>query len=80
MLGGSLLPSVKACSERDDAMVRFDLEINIALKQMDAGEVNAAVEGITDLIRLTLGRSRASFHVDVEPVADTCSEYETRAA
>jgi hypothetical protein len=64
----------------EDVDGRFDLGISIALKQMEAKDVNATLEGITDLIKRKLGRGRASFHIDVEPVADTCREYETKAA
>jgi phage gp45-like len=58
----------------------FDLQFNIALKQIEAEDVNAMVEGITDLIRLKLGRGRVSFHVDVEPVKNSHREYTTKAA
>jgi hypothetical protein len=58
----------------------FDLTINISLKQMDAEDLNSAVEGFTDLIRLRLGGNRASLHVEVEPVTNYRDEIRGKAA
>jgi hypothetical protein len=79
MLGGSLSSTEDICSVRDGNVVRFNLEIYVALKQMSAKDATAVVDAIADVIRLKLGR-KASFHIDVEPVADTCGQYETKAA
>jgi hypothetical protein len=79
MLGGCILPPEDICSVRDGNVIRFNLEIDIDLQQMEAKDVTAVVEGIADVIRLKLGR-KASFHINVEPVADTCGQYDQRAA
>lgn len=79
ILGGSLLPPSESTA-RDASLVRFDLEISIVLKKMEAKDVNTTVEGITDLIRLKLGQSRVAIHIEVEPVANAHSEDEAKAA
>ena len=45
----------------------FNLEITIDLKQIETKDLNTAVEVITSLIGPSLGRGRASFHINVEP-------------
>ena len=68
-MGGTLWVQKAKPSEEHATMVNFDLEITISLSQMQAEDLNGAVEGIARLIGPYLGRSRASFHIDVEPVA-----------
>jgi hypothetical protein len=80
ILGGSLLPAENTRSARDANRVMYDLEFNIGLKQMEAEDVSAMVEGITDLIRAKFGWGRVSFHIDVEPVANSYSEHARKAA
>jgi len=80
MLGGSLLPQKTDVPPRQDSAVLFDLEMKVALKQMEAKDLNAVVEGITSLIGPQLGRGGTSFHITVEPVLDSCIEDQAKAA
>ncbi len=80
ILGGALLAHKTSCSPRAGDVVLFDLEITISLKQMEARDLNAAVEGISSLIGPRLGRGRASFHINVEPVVDISAPREAEAA
>jgi hypothetical protein len=72
MLGGSL--AAHKSKHQDGESVLFDLTIAIELKQMDAQDLNTAIEGISRLIGPRLGRGRASFHMNVEPISDGCSD------
>jgi hypothetical protein len=80
MLGGTLLPEKAACPTKGENIGLFDLEITIDLKQIEPKDINAAVEGITSLIGPRLGRSGASFHINVEPVVDCRTASATKAA
>jgi hypothetical protein len=80
MLGGTLLPDKANCSEKEENTGRFDLEITIDLKQIGPKDINAAVEGISSLIGPRLGRGRASFHINVEPIVDCSTASATKAA
>jgi hypothetical protein len=57
----------QTCSKKDEDIVLFNLEITIDLKQIETKDLNTAVEVITSLIGPSLGRGRASFHINVEP-------------
>ena len=80
MLGGILPPHSLNCSKKDEDIVLFDLEITIHLKQIETKDLNAAVEAITSLIGPRLGRGRASFHINVEPVVGSRTASEAKAA
>ena len=80
MLGGTLLPPKANCIQNDDNVLLFDLEITIGLKQMESKDLNAAVESITGLIKPNLWQGRASFHINVEPVANCRTTSEGKAA
>jgi hypothetical protein len=80
MLGGTLLPDKANCSKKDENIVLFNLEITIDLKQMEPKDLNAAFESITSLIGPRLGRGRASFHINVEPVVGSRTASEAKAA
>jgi hypothetical protein len=72
MLGGSLLAHRAKCREpQENSQMQFDVQVSIELQRVEPRELNTAVEGIAFLIGPTLGRGRASFHINVEPVADT---------
>lgn len=80
ILGGTLLPPKVDCSQNDDNALLFDLEITIGLKRMESKDLNAAVEGIASLIKPNLRLGRASFHINVEPVADSRTADGAKAA
>jgi hypothetical protein len=80
MLGGTLLPHEPNYTLKDDNVLLFDAEITIGLKQMESKDLNAAVEGITSLIKPNLRLGRASFHINVEPVVDSHTADGTKAA
>ena len=65
--GGTLPPHRLTCSKKGEDIVLFNLEITIDLKQIETKDLNTAVEVITSLIGPSLGRGRASFHINVEP-------------
>jgi RNA polymerase subunit RPABC4/transcription elongation factor Spt4 len=80
MLGGSLLVRRAERSNNADGGLRFDVDIAIALKQVEGKDMNVVLQGITNLIGPKL-RQGASFHVSVEPVAvDDCAESIMKAA
>lgn len=66
-LGGTLFPEEGKAPEPIRG-VKFDLEITIHLKDVDARDLNGAVEGITDHIAPKLDGAGAFFHIRVEPV------------
>ncbi len=82
VLGGSLADHKGEDQDRPKTV--FDLEMVIELKQIEPANLNAFVEGISDLIGTKLGRGRATFHLDVEPVtpesADETAEVLEKAA
>src|ERR1035437_8443318 len=80
MLGGALPRHKANCTKTDENIVLFDLEITIDLKQIEPKDLNAAVEGITSLIKPSLWRGRAAFHINVEPVVHCCTASEAEAA
>lgn len=81
MLGGSLLTQRAERAATQENTLRFDLDVAIALKQMEAKDLNAVLEVMTSLIGPRLGRGGASFHVSVEPVdVGSCIETFTKAA
>ena len=81
MLGGSLLAHrAKRREPQENGLMQFDVQVSIELKRVEPRELNTAVEGIAFLIGPTLGRGRASFHINVEPVTDTGMSYEEKAA
>jgi hypothetical protein len=80
MLGGRLLPRMAERTERNDNIVRFDLDMAIALTQIEAKDLNVVLQGITSLIGPRMGGRGASFHVNVEPVVDSRVEDEMKAA
>jgi hypothetical protein len=59
MLGGALPRHKANCTKTDENIVLFDLEITIDLKQIEPKDLNAAVEGITSLIKPSLWRGEA---------------------
>jgi hypothetical protein len=66
--------------EKDERVVRFDLKISVELKDMGTRDLNAIIEGIGNLISPRLGKARAGFHINVEPVADSLNVDWVRAA
>jgi hypothetical protein len=76
LLGGTLAHGVNSLTKTENTL--FDLEISVALSRIEAKDLNAVVEGIIDVIGSSLGRDRASFHINVEPVVSTA--YERQAA
>jgi hypothetical protein len=79
LLGGTLAHAVNGSTKTENVM-RFDLEVIIALKKMETRDLNAAIQGIIEVIGPILGQDRASFHINVEPVAESSTEYERKAA
>ena len=79
-LGGTLAAyHVDRTKETPNALL-FDLGIMISLEQMEARDLNAAVECITSLIGTRLGRGKASLHINVEPVTVGDAAYELKTA
>jgi hypothetical protein len=76
ILGGTLF----AQKDKARTPVLFDMEISIQLKDVDASDVTTAVKGITDAIRPSISRGRASFHINLEPVKVVRALYDSRAA
>jgi hypothetical protein len=58
------------------AMVLFDMEISIRLKQMEGSDLTTAVKGITEAIQPSISKGRALFHINVEPAAEVDASYE----
>ena len=80
MLGGTLFGQEAKFLEDGQGVLKFDLEITIRLKGMEARDLNTAVEGITRLIAPKLDHTGASFHIKVEPVRDNSREPAEKAA
>ena len=80
MLGGSLTRHRAERAVREEPVLRFDFDMTIALKQMEAKDLTAVLQGITSLIGPRLGRGESSFHVNVEPVVASSAGTELNAA
>lgn len=80
IVGGTLLTHEPNGPRKDQDIVQFDLEITIALRQIEPKDLSAAVESITSLIGPSLGRGRACCHINVEPVMGSCTAQEPKAA
>ncbi len=78
MMGGTLL-EYKASRLEKEILLLFDLDIRIEVKDIEGRDLSAVIEGVTSLIRPKLGRNRASFHINVEPVGSG-TMYEEKAA
>lgn len=70
LLGGTLVDQ-KEKRARSQKIILFDLRIGIELSQIEGRDLNAIIEGITNIIGPKLGRDRASLHVAVEPSEGT---------
>lgn len=46
----------------------FDLSVTVRIPHMEASELSATIENISRVIGPKLGHSRASLHINVEPV------------
>ena len=68
MFNGTLA-ACQASHENREHLQLFDLEIKVKLKQVGAEDLNAILQGIASAVGVGLGRDRASFHLNVEPVA-----------
>jgi hypothetical protein len=66
LLGGTELSRKAYPAEK---VVLFDAEITISFRQIQPKDLSATVEGIASLIDPNLGRCRACFHINVEPVS-----------
>ncbi len=66
LLGGTELSHRARPSEQ---VVLFDAEITISFNQIQPKDLSATVEAVASLLEPSLGRGRACFHIDVEPVA-----------
>ena len=75
ILGGTLF-----AEKAKPAVVLFDMEISIHLKQVEGSDLTQTVKGITNAIQPSLSRGRASFHVNVEPAAEVGAPYELKVA
>lgn len=80
MLGGTQLTPTTKRSEIAPDIVLLNAEIAIDLKEIEPRELNAVVEGITNVIGPRLGRGRAWFHINVEPETDRCDANVAKAA
>ena len=80
MLGGSLTTQRAERLAGEKPVLRFDLDMTIALKQMETKDLNAVIQGITSVIGPRLARGASSFHVNVEPVVDSCTGNQLHAA
>ncbi|HUO60648.1 MAG TPA: hypothetical protein VMU24_08260 [Candidatus Acidoferrales bacterium] len=69
MLGGSL-SAQGTYSPPTQSTTNFDIEMTIRMQQVAAKDVDTTVHVITDLIRQSLERSRASFHIHLEPAKE----------
>src|SRR3954462_5284195 len=65
IIGGSL---VEYHESHRQQLQLFDLTVSINMAEMEAGELSTVIEGLSRVIAPKLGRSRASLHVNVEPV------------
>jgi hypothetical protein len=68
ILGGSLHDR-KSPGEAQTGL--FDITLTVSVQQMHANDVNTTLEGLTRVIGPRLAEGRASFHIDVQPRADT---------
>ncbi|MGC1437609.1 MAG: hypothetical protein WA847_17075 [Terriglobales bacterium] len=68
MLGGSLLVH-KVGRFQECENVLFDITITVELQQMQAKDLNTALESLTNVIGPRLARGLASLHIKVEPTA-----------
>jgi hypothetical protein len=80
IVGGTLLSQEADSPRKTPNIVQFDLEITIALKQIEPKDLSATVESITSLIGPSLGRGRACCHINVEPVMDSSNTQGLKAA
>jgi hypothetical protein len=67
MLGGAQFSSPASRARKSSNSALLDVEIAISLKRIEPRHLNAAVEGISNLIVQAHGQ--AGFHISVEPVA-----------
>ncbi|HVP63297.1 MAG TPA: hypothetical protein VMT82_00285 [candidate division Zixibacteria bacterium] len=79
IMGGSLV-SEESYSPPSPNTTRFDVEMNISVQDLPAKDVDATVKVITDLIRQSLERSRAKFHIHLEPATDVDVKKSKQAA
>jgi hypothetical protein len=80
MLGGPLSAHRDDHAENTNVTVLFDVDIAIRLKRVNADEFSASVAGITHQLAPMVGRERATFHVEVEPVVEARPALSARAA
>jgi len=74
---------VAELDERIENSVPLDVEIVIEWKQIQARDLNDAVESINAMIGPWLGRDQASFHIKVVPAVDgsgACGAEDAKAA
>jgi hypothetical protein len=79
ILGGSLV-SEESYSPPSQSTTSFDMEINLSVQHVPAKDVDATVKVITDLIRQSLERRRAKFHIHLEPTSEVDATKSKKAA
>ena len=80
LLGGTELSHKAHYSNKKENVEMLDAEITIHLKQIEPKELSATVEGIASLLEPSLGRGRACFRINVEPVVGRYGAEELKTA
>ncbi len=67
IVGGRLVDYRASHLQRQQTFL-FDLNVTVKIPQMEASDLSATIESISRVIGPKLSRSRASLHINVEPV------------